>query len=378
LVSIEYLDPTTGKKLFKRPDEQDRQGFHQPEQIMAAPTLGSIPFGTETRRLHNNGFYHWEDLFTPRQQIGYAKLFALAQAQPDPFCRLVSTLAISSTLEYNCSLVAYNFKYRKSHHLFTHHAFPIPIQGVEGNLPGVGHKGAGTPANRMRDVLKMMGQRSMGERGMQRQKLHFKDHPLRPSGYPGQVHIVNGDSRRIHVPDETFDAVITDPPYHDNVQYGELTEFFMAWLRHYLVDIFSHLPDAAEVQRSEATPNQHGRGRQSEQFQDVLTDIFRESFRVTKPDGLLLFSFHDTDEKGWRQLAQSLRAAGWYLWEFTSTQSEFLYNLHLKDYKDPLDQDLLILCGKCQVENQFSSSETHPELLKWGNLLTAQVNHHRA
>jgi putative DNA methylase len=379
LVAIEYLDPATGRKLFKQPDQEDQQRFHQPAAVATLPDLGDIPPGTETRRLHNNGFHTWQTLFTPRQLVGYAKLFALAQAQPDPFCRLVATLAISSTLEYNCSLVAYNFKYRKSHHLFTHHAFPVAIQGVEGHLPGVGNKGAGTPVNRFRDVLKMMGQRKWGEKGTQRRKLRFSLAPIEnpTSQIPLPVRVINGDSRHIDAPDGAFDAIVTDPPYHDNIQYGELTEFFLAWLRHYASEFLPHMPNAAQVQQAEATANFSRGEAQGDQFQVVLTAIFREGYRVTKPDGLLLFSFHDTDERGWQELAEALRASGWYLWEFTSTQSEFIHNLHLKDYKDPLDRDLLILCGKTPVPVSLSVADDHPELQKWGSLLMEQVNYNR-
>ncbi|NJO01419.1 MAG: hypothetical protein HC880_06770, partial [Bacteroidia bacterium] len=114
LVAIEYIDPDTGQKLFKMPDEFDKQRFYQPLEIYELPDLGVIPPGVETQRLHNNGFHHWKDMFTPRQLIGYATLFKSAQKLADPFHRLITTLAISSTLEYNCGLVAYNFKYRKS------------------------------------------------------------------------------------------------------------------------------------------------------------------------------------------------------------------------------------------------------------------------
>ncbi|NJO01420.1 MAG: hypothetical protein HC880_06775 [Bacteroidia bacterium] len=223
----------------------------------------------------------------------------------------------------------------------------------------------------------MMSHRSQGEKGQQRQKLSFNHNPLDQNIPNPSVRIFNGDSCQINVPDGTFDAVITDPPYHDNIQYGELTEFFLAWLRHYLANVLPQMPTPEAIQLVEATANQGRQSMHTDQFQVVLSGIFKESFRVTKPDGVMLFSFHDTDETGWHQLGQALREAGWYIWEFTSTRSEFLHNVHLKDYKDPLDQDLLILCGKKLNTQPFSSVEKHLSLLKWGNLLVKKVNESR-
>ena len=31
--------------------------------------------------------------------------------------------------------------------------------------------------------------------------------------------------------DATFDAVITDPPYYDNISYADLSDFFYVWLK---------------------------------------------------------------------------------------------------------------------------------------------------
>src|ERR671933_1085683 len=33
------------------------------------------------------------------------------------------------------------------------------------------------------------------------------------------------------VPGGPFDAVVTDPPYYDNISYADLSDFFYAWLQ---------------------------------------------------------------------------------------------------------------------------------------------------
>lgn len=39
------------------------------------------------------------------------------------------------------------------------------------------------------------------------------------------------------IPNRSVDAVITDPPYFDNIQYSELADFFYVWLRLGLKDL---------------------------------------------------------------------------------------------------------------------------------------------
>ena len=36
-------------------------------------------------------------------------------------------------------------------------------------------------------------------------------------------------------------VIVTDPPYYDNIQYAELSDFFYVWLRPLLRDIYSEL-----------------------------------------------------------------------------------------------------------------------------------------
>ncbi len=42
-------------------------------------------------------------------------------------------------------------------------------------------------------------------------------------------------------PDNYFDAVITDPPYYDNVNYAELSDFFYVWLKRSIGDLYPEL-----------------------------------------------------------------------------------------------------------------------------------------
>ena len=83
------------------------------------------------------------------------------------------------------------------------------------------------------------------------------------------------------IQDSMFDLVITDPPFGDNIQYAELSDFFYVWLRLFLKDlhpgIFAHeyTPKALEAVANTARHPQDA----DEFYQRILTDCWREAYR---------------------------------------------------------------------------------------------------
>ena len=48
-------------------------------------------------------------------------------------------------------------------------------------------------------------------------------------------------------------------------------------------------------------------------YQRILTDCWREAYRVLKPGGLLAFTFHHSEDEPWVGVLESLFDAGFYL-----------------------------------------------------------------
>jgi putative DNA methylase len=63
--------------------------------------------------------------------------------------------------------------------------------------------------------------------------------------------------------------VSTDPPYYDNIGYGDLSDFFYVWLRRSLRTVFPNLLATVAVPKAEelvATPYRHGGKEKAERF----------------------------------------------------------------------------------------------------------------
>jgi putative DNA methylase len=64
-------------------------------------------------------------------------------------------------------------------------------------------------------------------------------------------------------------TISTDPPYYDNIGYGDLSDFFYVWLRKSLRSVFPNLLASIAVPKAEelvATPYRHGSKENAEKF----------------------------------------------------------------------------------------------------------------
>jgi putative DNA methylase len=137
-----------------------------------------------------------------------------------------------------------------------------------------------------------------------------------------------GDGCRVHrtsanqLPDqdETYDAVITDPPYYDNISYADLSDFFYVWLKCSIGFLFpEHLAGELTPKRREmiVAPYRHDGGKDAarEFYEREMEEAFREAHRVLKPDAPLVCVYAHKTTLGWASLVEALRRAGFTITE---------------------------------------------------------------
>ena len=121
--------------------------------------------------------------------------------------------------------------------------------------------------------------------------------------------------------DGTVDAVITDPPYYDMIEYADASDFFYVWLKRVLFDIEPDLFGSGAQQRDGLQNkddeiivrrvHEPGRIRHDNVFYEgMLAKAFSECRRVLRPDGHLVVVFGHSDPDAWRRLLGALREAG--------------------------------------------------------------------
>lgn len=87
--------------------------------------------------------------------------------------------------------------------------------------------------------------------------------------------------------DSEIDAVITDPPYYDNVPYGDISDFFYIWLKRTVGHLYpEHFSTELTPKKTEATAlsSRHGgdMAKANAEYERMMFDSFRQAFRVTE------------------------------------------------------------------------------------------------
>jgi adenine-specific DNA methylase len=142
------------------------------------------------------------------------------------------------------------------------------------------------------------------------------------------------------------DAVLTDPPFFDNVHYSQLADFFQVWQRHILGADGYHAQDTTRSDREVQNADEGG-------FTDRLAAVWREAHRVLKDDGLLAFTYHHSRPEGWRCVLHALMEAQFGISAVHPIKAEMSVAMPKLQAKEPIDLDIILVCRK------RSKLETH-------------------
>lgn len=112
----------------------------------------------------------------------------------------------------------------------------------------------------------------------------------------------------------SYDLVVTDPPFGGLLHYAELSDFFYVWLRLVLKDQYPDYFSAEYTPKALECISSRARHEDPDAFyQRLLTQCWKEAHRILKPGGMLAFTFHHSEDDPWVDVLESLFEAGFYL-----------------------------------------------------------------
>src|SRR5258708_32529130 len=128
------------------------------------------------------------------------------------------------------------------------------------------------------------------------------------------VTILQGSAAKLLYSDGYFDAVLTDPPYYDNVPYSYLSDFFYVWLKrsvgHIHPDLFS-TPLTPKTEEIVAYSHEEGGIEAGKRFfEEKLGQAFREINRVLKLDGIAVIVYTHKSTAGRETIINALLNSG--------------------------------------------------------------------
>jgi adenine-specific DNA methylase len=349
-----------GNRTYIEADDSDRQLFEEANRELGRrkdwyPLVPLSP-GYNTDQALNYGFTHWHHFFNARQLLCLGTLARRIRQIPDHNLRNLFACLFSGCLEFNNLFASYKGEGTGAvRHMFSHHILKPERVPIEANPWGTPRSsGAFSTLFQSRLMRALEYQNDPFElrvvwRGQTKttEKVHGINRPIaetvaasyRAFAHGRRLYLRCGDSSRTDIPDKSVEAVITDPPFFDNVHYSQLADFFYAW-HPYLLNGKQH--NGHLTTRSDREVQQ----RDAAGFALRLGDVWRECSRVLRDDGLLVFTYHHSRAEGWSALLSSLLAGGFHITAAHPVKSEMSVAAPKQQARDPIDIDMVIVCRK--------------------------------
>ncbi len=299
-------------------------------ELSAFLPASELPYGFMTHMnnggIPNHGHTHWWTMFNFRQLLALTQLMRAIKRHEDDDAAELAIGTLPQLLRYHCMLSIWQASYDKMIPHFSNNNYYPKTNMVEGSLfgsVGAGNydtfrewitAGAAWTAN----PWELVSNSGLEARSADlAQKITGKSEKVQ-TGDPVlnfQVLTCTSATQLIQIESESQDLVITDPPFGGLLHYSELADFFHVWLRLLLKEKYPAIFSAEFTPKAlEAVANRARNPNDADEFyQKLLTECWREAFRILKPAGVLAFTFHHSEDEPWVAVLESLFQAGFYL-----------------------------------------------------------------
>lgn len=339
------------------PDHRDRARLAAADARRAslplAPEAFCVRGGDKSVQLLRRRVHSYLDLFSSRQLLF---LDAAARHLPaDPVVRLNLALLVSTALEFNSMLCGHKGVAQRRagavRHTFSHHGYAFPYTALEAN-PLYPRRASGTLQKLFHSRIRRARQWAAApvERDLREGEVRFvtiageRDGGCEVASAAAlaagsqRYFLHQGSAVALPIESGSVDAVVTDPPYYDSIQYGDLAEFFRVWLRQFLPDAADWSYDAAGAAvHSEREPG-------SDHYAQMMCAIFQECRRTLRLDrGRLIFTFHHWQARAWAALTTALYDAGFVLLKRYVVHAEHPISVHISNMRALTHDAILVL-----------------------------------
>lgn len=357
---VTYFRPPNDRdlKALQKAEERLQERWPEWERKGLIPTE-SIPEGHKTREPLRFGMTRWCDMFTPRQLLVHLTLIETLNRLKSQILaelgeergRAVTTylqFVIDKGVDYNSRQTLWHASRGVIAHTFTRHDYSVKWTFGEMIFAGP-NSGVAWGLDQILDAYLSIVELV--------EPVHD-----RLEGDPPPLQNLNRTAAHMpEISDESVDLVCMDPPYYNNVQYGELSDFFYVWQKRTLHDLYPDIYSRRLTNKTDeavANPARDG-GREAgdETYEQLMGDIFAECQRVLKSDGIMTIMFNHKDQAAWEALTRSLIESGWIITASFPVESESSVDIHHKEVA-ATQSSIFLSCRKRESTDQQPATWT--------------------
>ena len=343
-----FREPTEADfAALQRAEKKLQENWNRWEDMDLIPTE-KIPEMNDNRpRIY--GMERWCDMFTPRQLLGHltametlrnmSKEIMAAEGQ-EKGTAIVHYLQymIDKCLDYNSRQTRWEYTRGVVKGTFGRHDFSL--KWTFGELIYSGdNSGLEWGKSQVLDAYKGICELLGGSKAKPAEVLH-------------------GSAANLSVEDKSVDIICVDPPYYNNVQYAELSDYFYVWQKRTFGELYPDIFNRRLTNKRDeavANPVRDGSAKEANAaYEQRMGEIFAECRRVLKDDGILTMMFTHKTQDAWETLTRSLVLNGWTIASTFPVESEGSNSMHQKDMAAAATS-IFIACRKRDMEEREPS-----------------------
>jgi adenine-specific DNA methylase len=347
-------------KNYELPTDQDRKGFDEAGRRLSKEWESLLNHNLipqeemkeyELFRITNYGYKKWYEIFTERQLLimctllktikevcseisdkGYAK--AIATYLGFMLCKHVDRNCIGTRWDTTRETVANTLSFRSPRFCYNF-AETNPFEKTSGSLYSM-----------LEDIVNAARFASTNET---------------------PVSVVLGSALHLaKLFTDGFDIVLTDPPYLNDVPYGEISEFFYVWLVRLLKAYYPELPERVPLEEDLVLSKGRFGGNVKlamEFYKRGMETSFNNIYSVLKDDGLLVVFFAHSSTEAWELLLDILRKTRFRVVSSYAVHTESTENV-LARGKTSFMSSIVLTCRKSLVDEEAYFETIMPSVVE--------------
>ena len=323
--------------------------------------------GDKTKTLLDCGMPRWRDVFSTRQLLAHGYCVQAFRELVDTDegdgkldeCRKAAwgyvAIGIDKLITHNSTLTYWDSGTNKVAQTFVSHDLGMKWSYAEMAIAieGLGLEWA---LNNLDDCLRQLTQMTGHEEpAATNGKLMDLGNPPSYSAPPSDVMI--GPAQDTDLATASVDAIVFDPPYHNNVNYAELSDFFYVWLKRtagyvlgnslmgpYLTDkVNEAIASPARFREQAQGSGKSASTLATRDYENKMAEIFRECRRVIKPDGIMTVMFTHKSTDAWDALTVALINSGFGITRTWPVRTEAESSIHIRE-RAAARSTILLVC----------------------------------